>query len=108
MNRIDFALMTELDGVPLSYMTCREVDEETVYMAYGGSFPSAKNTALSFQSYQAFIEYLSTKYKRATTLIENTNFPMLKFAMKEGLVITGLRNFKGSILLEHSIEWNKE
>lgn len=108
MNRIDFALVTERDSVPLQYMTCREADEETVYINYGGSFPSAKGTPLSYQCFELEMAYLQEKYKRATMLIENTNQPMLKFAMKQGLVITGIRNFKGSILLEHTIEWSKQ
>lgn len=102
MNRIDFALVSEKDGVPMSYTTIREVDSESVYMNYGGSFPSAKGTIYSMKSYIAFIDFLKSKYQNITTLIENTNTPMLKFAMKAGLVVIGVRTFKKSILLEHA------
>jgi hypothetical protein len=107
MNRIDFALVAELNGVPQTYMTCREVDAETVYMQYGGAFPSAKGTVNSFRGYQAMLKQLSTVYKYGTTLIENTNTPMLRFAMQAGLRIIGVRNFKNTILLEHFSEWSQ-
>lgn len=107
MNRIDFALVADLDGIPQAYMTCREVDAETVYMQYGGAFPSAKGTVKSFRSYEAILGKLSSVYKHGTTLIENTNTPMLRFAMQAGLRVIGVRNFKQSILLEHFIEWRQ-
>jgi hypothetical protein len=109
MNRIDYALMAADDGTPCAYMTCRELDSESVYMQYGGAFPGTKGTIKSLQSYAMFLRFLSEKYKRGTTLIENTNHPMMKFAMKMGLNITGVRYFKENgetkILLEHAIEW---
>ena len=104
-NRIDFALLTFEEDVPLAYTTCREFDAWTVYMQFGGAFPSAKGTMKSFRSYEKIIESLKGEYKRATTLIENDNMPMLKFAMKAGFKIIGVRNYKGSILLEHLLDW---
>lgn len=103
MNRIDFALVVEEDSVPLCYTTCREVDSETVYMQYGGAFPSAKGTIKSYAGYGLIIEHLLHNYANITTLIENKNTVMLKFAMKVGFLITGLRNYKNTVLLEHSI-----
>lgn len=107
MNRYDFALVAEEDGKPLTYMTCREFDSETIYMAYGGSFPSAKGTIKSFRAYELCLEYLSKQYSQGTTLIENDNYPMLKFAMKQGLKVIGVRSFKDSVLLEHLIIWKE-
>lgn len=104
MNRIDFAILSVENKVPQTFMTARELDSETIYMQYGGSFPSAKGTVNSFISYSMIVDYLLTKYKRVTTLIENTNHAMMKFAMKKGLNIIGMRTFKGQIFLEHLIE----
>ncbi len=101
MNRIDFAMTTFEDGVPQTYMTCREVDEETLYMQYGGAFPSVQGTVKSFRGYEMMLCELSHHYKRATTLIENKNRAMLKFAMKVGFEIIGVRTFDGKIYLEH-------
>jgi hypothetical protein len=107
MNRIDFAILVVDNDVPIAYGTFREVDSETVYMQYGGSFPNVRSTIKSFKAYCACLRYLKERYKRVTTLIENTNLVMMKFAMKQGLRIIGIRNFKGSILLEHFMEWSK-
>lgn len=105
MNRIDFAMITSIDGVIQTYMTAREMDDESVYMQYGGSFPSAIGTIKSFRSYEMILCELSQRYKRVTTLIENENTSMLKFAMRIGLRIIGIRNFQGKIYLEHLIEF---
>lgn len=105
MNRIDFALTAIEGDIPQAYMTCREVDSESVYMQYGGAFPSSKGTIKSFIGYTSMIAELAHRYKRASTLISNKNHAMLKFAMKVGLDIIGIRNFKGEIFLEHLIEF---
>lgn len=107
MNRIDYALVVEENDMPLAYMTIKELDSETVYMQYGGAFPSAKNTIKSFQSYEVMMNFLKENYKLGLTLIENTNTAMMKFAMKFGLRVTGLKLFNGIILLEHSIKFKE-
>jgi hypothetical protein len=104
MNRIDFALLA-VEDEPIAYGTFREIDNESVYMQYGGVFPPSRNSIKAYRAYEAILSKVRSHYKRASTLIENTNLPMMKFAMKAGLRVTGIRNFKGSILLEHSIEW---
>lgn len=100
MNRIDFSLVV-WDDKPLGYMTCREFDSETIYISYGGSFGK------SFKILEAYKTMLSELkiYKRATTLVENTNTTMLKMAMSQGFLITGIKNFKDSIFLELILEW---
>lgn len=109
MDRIDFALYTTDGNKPLAYMTCKELDSETVYLQYGGSFPETQGTANSYRAYQAMLKSLpELGYKRAGTYIENTNQPMLKFAMKAGWLITGTRFFEGTLLLEHTIKFGDE
>jgi len=103
--RIDYALICHEGSTPISYVTLRELDSETVYMQFGGAFPSAKGTLKSFKSYEMFLDCLKQGYKRATTFIQNDNLVMLKFAMKAGFRIVGIRTFKGNILLEHLLEW---
>ena len=101
MNRLDFAIICYRDADPLTYVTCREFDSESVYMQYGGAFPSARGTTLSFSCYKKILEELADlNYKRATTLIENENIPMLKFAFKAGFRIIGVRLFEGQIFCE--------
>lgn len=100
MDRIDFALIAELDSVPQLYMTCREFDAETVYISAGGAFPVCKGTPKSWQGFQLMLDYLKANYKYATLLTLNDNFPMLKFALSAGFKTIGIRNFKSSVLLE--------
>lgn len=104
LDRIDYALLAVEDS-PIGYMTCRELDKDTVYWQFGGAFPGTKDTIKSFRAYQAFRDWHSTRYKRVVTYIENNNFVMLKMAMKIGFLVTGIRNFKTNILLEHTLEF---
>lgn len=104
-NRIDFALMPVKNGVPMGYVTCRELDSDTLYWQFGGAFPGTKSTSLSWQAYQALLGWCKERYKRVSYLVENTNLPMLKMAMLSGFRIHGVRFYKGSILVEHLVEF---
>lgn len=104
-DRLDFALLASKDGAPTAYVTCREVDAKSLYWAYGGSMPTAKDTVLSWSAYVAMTDFCKKDYERIFTLIENTNTVMLKFAMKIGYKIIGIKNYKGAILLEHCLEF---
>lgn len=106
-NRVDFALVG-IDNekrMMVGYVTCREHDHETIYWQYGGSFPEFRGSTLVVTGYKLFIEWCREHYKRITTLIENTNAPMLKMAAHCGFIIVGIRNYKGKVLLEHGIEF---
>lgn len=103
LERIDYALMVESDsGVPLQYATCRELDAESVYFQYGGSFPGTKGSPRSLRCMEKLLDWTEfAGYRRVSFLVENTNEAMLKLAMRCGFLIVGMRNFKGLILLEH-------
>ena len=105
-ERIDYALLgiNEKDE-PCGYMTCRELDSRSVYWQFGGMFPPVLDTIYSFRLLQNFLRWHRENYDRVSFLVENTNSVFLKMAMKLGFKITGVRNFKGSILLEHSMEF---
>jgi hypothetical protein len=101
-DRLDFALVVASGDTPMGYLTCREMDHETIYWQFGGAFPGTKDTVMTWQGYQAFVSWCALqKYKRITTYIENSNVPMLKMAMKVGFRIHGVRSYQGAILLEH-------
>lgn len=103
-DRIDFALLGVNDeGIPLGYITCRELDANVLYWQFGGAFPSSRSTIHCMACYCSFYNFCRTRYKRICTYIENTNQVMLKMAMKIGFLITGIRNFDGSILLELTV-----
>lgn len=106
-DRYDYAIVAENDkGVPVAYMTVRELDGDSCYMKHGGVFPIIKDTTSAYLAYEKALLFLKNKYKNISTLVENTNTVMAKFSMKAGLRVTGVRNFKNSILVEYS--WNKE
>lgn len=106
-DRIDYALLAVDAEKPVAYITCRELDSETIYWQFGGAFPGTRGTAVSFRAYLLFIAYAKAHYKRVATLIENTNLVMLKMAMKVGFRIMGVRLFKGQVLLEHLLEFQE-
>lgn len=103
-DRFDFALLAVDHEKPLGYVTCREHDPETLYWQFGGTFPETKGTIKSWRVYEALTNYCRSNYRRLTTLIENDNLTMLKFAMKMGYRIVGVRVFQGKPLLDHLLE----
>lgn len=104
LDRIDFALMAVDGKNPMGYITCRELDADTLYWQFGGTFPGTKGTLASWQVLKTFIEFCRSRYKRITVAIENTNLVMLRMAMKAGFIINGLRYYAGSLLVEHVLE----
>lgn len=104
-DRIDFALLAKQGEVIEAYVTCREHDHETLYWQFGGAFQDAKNSIKAHRSFIAMLEVCKAQYKRVYFLIENTNFPMLRLAMKAGFRIMGVRAYQNSILLEHLLEF---
>lgn len=101
-DRIDYALLV-LDTVankPVGYITCRELDQETVYLKHGGAFPPIKDTVLSYSAFLLALAWLRERYKRITQLVENTNVTYLKMSMSARFRVIGLRNFQGLVLLE--------
>ncbi len=72
LERIDFALLaTSLCDDAFGYVTCIEMDKETLYWQRGGSFPNAKGTVLSLQGTRALASYCGQFYKRITARVES-------------------------------------
>lgn len=107
-ERIDFALLCvdKATQKPLGYLTAKEMDYETIYWQFGGVFPSAKFTPLSFKGYFMFAQWCKERYKRVTTYIENTNVPMLKYALQVGFKICGMKYSQGALLLQCTLEFD--
>lgn len=105
LERIDYALLLiNHADEPVGYMTCRELDAKTVYWQFGGAMPNVKDTIYSFAGYKEMASWHLNQYDRIYTYIENTNTVMLKMAMKVGFLITGIKFFDGSVMLEHSLK----
>lgn len=89
--RPDFAFLF-VDGrtdTPAGYMTMIEMDADTVYLQHGGVFPDHERTTHVAKAYAKAIKTLSETYETLTTRIENTNYSMLKLALRHGFLITG-------------------
>lgn len=99
--RIDFALLVTRGNDLHGYLTGREFEAGTLYLQYGGAFPGTKETSVSLPAYLALVEWCTKNYPRVTTLVENDNFVYLKFAMKAGFKIIGIRTYGTLVLLEH-------
>ena len=105
-NRVDFSLLaTDENDTPLGYIAVQEVDAETVYWQFGGSFESMRGTILSYQACVCALEWTKSRYKRVWLRVRNDNLPMLKLAMKTGFRIVGVKNCQGQILVEHELEF---
>lgn len=101
-DRIDFALLVveKERNQPVSYLTARELDAESVYLKHGGAFEVVKGTVHTLVTYRALIAWTQARYRRVTTLVENTNTVYLKMALTVGFKPIGVRYFKNSLLVE--------
>ncbi len=100
LERYNFAILTSLGEDPVSYVTCIEMDANTLYWQYGGTLPKFKNTIYSYKAYAAGLDWSLKHYARVSTKIENTNTAMLKMALKYGFLIVGVTQFKNQTLLD--------
>lgn len=105
LDRADFTLLVLDDnGDASGYVSCIEMDSETVYWQHGGATPQYQKTIYAIQGYRKLIEWCRTDYRRITTRIENTNLAMLKMALHIGFIIQGTYNHKGQVFLELCLE----
>ncbi len=105
LERCDFALVYKKDDNPVGFVTCHEMDSETLYWQYGGAINEVKKTHTVIDNYISFIMWSRERYKRVATRVENTNIPMLKIALKCGFLIVGTYNFNNKIFLELTQEF---
>jgi len=99
MDRISFALLAYDSVGPIGYVTCRELDSESLYWQYGGAIEGRRGLP-AVRGFDAFLEETRKQYKRITTLVENGNVSYLHLAMQKGFRIIGVRCFKGQVLVE--------
>lgn len=98
-DRISFALLAHNGSDAISYTTCRELDNESVYWQYGGTIPEFRGL-LAYRSVEALLEWTADRYKRVTTYVKNDNVGYLHMLMKLGFRAIGIRCFSGEIFLE--------
>lgn len=107
LERFSFALVAFDDAqIPGGWVTCIEMDSETIYWQHGGVLPNYELTPYMFRGYQVLVDWCKEHYKRITTRIENTNITMIKLAFKVGFLVTGVHMFNGKVYLELTNEFN--
>jgi len=99
IDRISFALLAANGKDAVAYVTCRELDRDSLYWQYGGAIDEYRGF-VAVKAFSAFHEYCKSRYKRITTLVKNDNINYLHLLMKNDFRAIGIRNFKGEILLE--------
>lgn len=108
-DRINFACLFVSDdgGEPCGYVTCRELDHESLYCQYGGMFEMFRKQGQFQECEGLFTQFCAESgYKRYSCLVENTNPEMLRFCTRVGLKISGIRVYNNSVLVEHTKEVN--
>lgn len=109
IERIDYALLfVDSGNVPAAYITCKELDSESLYWQYGGVFQAFRHSITAFRILEQATEWSRERYKNVGFRVENDNLSMLKCAMKVGYRIIGVRIFEGTILLEHQYKGDSD
>lgn len=101
-DRVDYTLVgvdSDTD-TPVGYITCHELDMDTLYLQFGGALPNIKGSVHTYACYRAGLNFLKDRYKRLTTYVENTNAAYLKMAISEGFRPVGIRYYNKNILVE--------
>lgn len=104
LERFSFALSIEADGFIGGFITCHEMDSETLYIQYGGVLPKFQKSIHAMHGYKMLINYCIENYKRVWTRIENKNKAMIKMALAMNFVPVGVSQFKDKLLLEMLLE----
>lgn len=104
LERIDFAMLLVKDEEPVAYATLKEDGEKSIYIQYGGAFPNARQTVVSYKAFARMVDELLKNYKKITTLVENNNWGMLKYYWSARFKVTGIRYFKNLTFLEMTFE----
>lgn len=100
LDRHHFVMLVTHEKNLGGYFTCLEMDKETLYIQFGGVFPTYQKTVNASVGYALFIEWAAKNYAAVWTRIENTNIPMIRLAMKVGFLITGVSVNKEKTFLE--------
>jgi RimJ/RimL family protein N-acetyltransferase len=103
-ERIDYCLIVFCKGEIGGFLTCKELDVQTVYIQYGGVVPELRGTVYSASGVAAVTRHLSERYRFVRLRVDNSNASMLRVALKLGFLIEGLIHFNKNILLELNYE----
>ncbi len=101
---IDLALIGVIGGQAAAYSTAKHLGQGALHLYYGGAFEPFRGTPELLQLYKmAIMEYMKiSNYLR--TFVHQKNVKYLTLALREGFIVTGIRHFKGDVLLELTLD----
>lgn len=98
----DGVILVEKQGSVIAYSTFKDLGDESVYLAFGGSFKESRGSFSIVTAFNKILETIFEVKKEIFFNVKNTNFPMLKLAWKFGFIINGLHvTPEGHVLLSH-------
>ena len=105
-DRLDYVLAgIDQDEQIMGYMTCRELDSKTTYLAHGGACnPKYRGTSAVWQVYKAMIDWHRDRTSALHTWVENDNIGYIKVMFKAGFKIVGTKTVKGVTFLDGRLE----
>lgn len=107
-DRISFALLAGDGKQPLGFITCIELNSESVYIQHGGATPASIGTSKSYEVWLEMLLWLEkAEYTTVSMLVKNTNKKMLRFSI-DHFLISGTSNFKGETYIEFSKTFKEE
>lgn len=104
-EKCDYALIARDEKNVYGFVTCIEMDGDTVYWQFGGATIEKKKSVTVSRAYKMFIEHCKGRYQRISTRIENTNTAMLKLALANGFIVQGVWMFKQKVYVELCLEF---
>lgn len=102
-DRFDFVLLlvNSVDQ-PVGYTAFMELDSKSLYLQWAGVFPSYRSKGMALELFQECLKGVRDLYETIVCVIESENIAAIKTALDTGFRITGTRNYKGRVLVEHT------
>lgn len=104
----DFVVLIQNeDKEHVCYSTIKEVDAETAYLNFGGTFSKFRGKGLTRECFNKIVGILKSKYPRLGMTCRTQNTPMVKLGLGEGFMIIGMRMVYGFVNIELLYEGGK-
>lgn len=105
IERPSFAFLCTEDERIKAFITCVEMDSETLYWQFGGAFDQIKGTLKVKKALMSCLaESRVLGFKRVRFMVENGNVSMIKLALHCGFLICGTYFAKETIFVEFVTE----
>lgn len=104
-ERCDWAVLAvSHDDAPLGFATVRELNQNEVYLQFGGIFEKFRNSPACYKALTGLLRIVAQNFTKARTFVEAENSSYLRLALKMGFVPCGYKSVNGSGFLELEIK----